>query len=180
MGPGYRHVACCVEGSLAHKAVVAAGMRMLADKDATLTLLHVVTQPIAMMATPAPDISGLFDSAEHWLKDTVNETQAALHAAGSTSKVDGVLLEGHPGISVVSWARDPTSTWSWPPRTGATSTARSWGRSRPMSRTTPRATSILYARRWPPTTTPCRHVVQAHRRPVRPSWTRSRDHAHRG
>ncbi len=106
MGPGYRHVACCVEGSLAHKAVVAAGMRMLADTDATLTLLHVVTQPIAMMATPAPDISGLFDSAEHWLKDTVNETQAALHAAGSTSKVDGVLLEGHPGISVVSWARD--------------------------------------------------------------------------
>ena len=81
-------------------------MRMLADKDATLTLLHVVTQPIAMMATPAPDISGLFDSAEHWLKDIVNETQAALHAAGSTSKVDGVLLEGHPGISVVSWARD--------------------------------------------------------------------------
>jgi nucleotide-binding universal stress UspA family protein len=106
MGPGYRHVACCVEGSLAHKAVIAAGMRMLADEDATLTLLHVVTQPIAMMATPAPDISGLFESAEHWLKDVVNETQAALRAAGSKATVDGVLLEGHPGISVVSWTKD--------------------------------------------------------------------------
>jgi nucleotide-binding universal stress UspA family protein len=88
MGPGYRHVACCVEGSLAHKAVIAVGIRMLANDEATLTLLHVVTQPIAMMATPAPDISGLFESAEHWLKDVVNETQ------------------GHPGISVVSWAKD--------------------------------------------------------------------------
>lgn len=106
MGPGYRHVACCVEGSLAHKAVIAAGIRMLDDKDGTLTLLHVVTQPIAMMATPVPDISGLFESAEHWLKDVVNETQAALHTAGSTAKVDGVLLEGHPGISVVSWAKE--------------------------------------------------------------------------
>jgi nucleotide-binding universal stress UspA family protein len=106
MGPGYRHVACCVEGSLAHKAVIAAGTRMLADDDAKLTLLHVVTQPIAMMATPAPDISGLFESAEHWLKDVVNETQATLRAAGSKATVDGVLLEGHPGISVVSWTKD--------------------------------------------------------------------------
>jgi len=106
MGPGYRHVACCIEGSRAHKAVIAAGMRMLADQDATLTLLHVVTQPIAMMATPAPDISGLFESAEHWLKEVVNETQAALQAGGSQAKVDGVLLEGHPGISVVAWAKE--------------------------------------------------------------------------
>jgi nucleotide-binding universal stress UspA family protein len=106
MGPGYRHVACCVEGSLAHKAVIAAGLRMLADEDATLTLIHVVTQPIAMMATPAPDISGLFESAEHWLKDVVNESQDALRAAGSKATVDGVLLEGHPGISVVGWTKD--------------------------------------------------------------------------
>jgi nucleotide-binding universal stress UspA family protein len=107
MGPGYRHVACCVEGSHAHKAVIAVGMRMLAtNDDATLTLLHVVTQPIAMMATPVPDISGLFESAEHWLKDVVNETHNALRAAGSSAKVDGVLLEGHPGISVVSWAKE--------------------------------------------------------------------------
>ena len=105
MGPGYRHVACCVEGSLAHKAVIAAGARML-DDDGKLTLLHVVTQPIAMMATPTPDISGLFDSAESWLRDVVTRTQEQLTAAGSHAKVDGVLLEGHPGISVVSWAKD--------------------------------------------------------------------------
>jgi nucleotide-binding universal stress UspA family protein len=105
MGPGYRHVACCVEGSLAHKAVIAAGARML-DDDATLTLLHVVTQPVAMMATPTPDISGLFDSAESWLREVVTETQHQIQSAGSQAKVDGVLLEGHPGISVVAWCKD--------------------------------------------------------------------------
>ncbi len=105
MGPGYRHVACCIEGSMAHKAVIAAGARML-DDAGTLTLLHVVTQPIAMMATPTPDISGLFDSAESWLRDVVTETQNQLRAAGSQAHVDGVLLEGHPGIWVVSWSRD--------------------------------------------------------------------------
>lgn len=104
MGPGYRHVACCVEGSLAHKAVIAAGMRFL-DDNGTLTLIHVVTQPIAMMATPAPDISGLFESAEHWLNDVVRDTQSDLRAQGSSATVDGVLLEGHPGISVVGWAK---------------------------------------------------------------------------
>ena len=70
---------------------------MLADKDATLTLLHVVTQPIAMMATPAPDISGLFDSAEHWLKDVVNETQSRLRAAGSTGESRRSPAGGAPG-----------------------------------------------------------------------------------
>ncbi len=90
---------------MAHKAVITAGARML-DDTGTLTLLHVVTQPIAMMATPTPDISGLFDSAESWLRDVVTETQNQLHTAGSQAKVDGVLLEGHPGISVVSWAKD--------------------------------------------------------------------------
>lgn len=105
MGPGYHHVACCVEGSLAHNAVIDAGIRFLDAEQGTLTLVHAVTQPIAMMATPAPDISGLFESAEHWLNDCVRETQETLQKAGSTAKVDGVLLEGHPGISVVGWAK---------------------------------------------------------------------------
>ncbi len=105
MGPGYRHVACCVEGSLAHKAVIDAGIRFLDADHGTLTLVHAVTQPIAMMATPAPDISGLFESAEHWLHDCVRETQEELQKSGSTATVDGVLLEGHPGISVVEWAK---------------------------------------------------------------------------
>jgi len=105
MGPGYRHVACCVEGSLAHNAVIEAGIRFLDSEHGTLTLVHAVTQPIAMMATPAPDISGLFESSEHWLNALVHETQQELHTAGSGAKVDGVLLEGHPGISVVGWAK---------------------------------------------------------------------------
>ena len=105
MGPGYHHVACCVEGSLAHKAVLTAGLRFLDPENGTLTLIHVITQPIAMMATPAPDISGLFESAEHWLNDVVRETQEEVTKSGSSAKVDGVLLEGHPGISVVAWTR---------------------------------------------------------------------------
>jgi nucleotide-binding universal stress UspA family protein len=105
MGPGFTHIACCIEGSPAQEAVIAAGIRLLAETGGTMSLVHAITQPITMMATPAPDMTDMFDAAKTWMGDAVNDAQHAITAAGISATVDGVLLEGHPGISITDWAK---------------------------------------------------------------------------
>lgn len=104
MGPGYRHVACCVEGSSASDAVIDAGTRLVDGGEGTLTLLHVVPPPMAVLALPAPDMSAVYAEAEAWLAQRAESIRTALRERGSDAVVQTSLLEGHPGIAVCEWA----------------------------------------------------------------------------
>ncbi|MCC6832411.1 MAG: universal stress protein [Thermoleophilia bacterium] len=104
MGPGYRHVACCIEGSSASDAVIDAGTRLVDGHEGTLTLLHVVPPPMAVLALPAPDMSAVYAEAEAWLAQRAESVRAAMRAGGSEAAVQTALLEGHPGIAVCEWA----------------------------------------------------------------------------
>lgn len=104
MGPGYRHVACCVEGSSASDAVIDAGTRLVDGGEGTLTLLHVVPPPMAVLALPAPDMSAVYAEAEAWLAQRAESIRTALRERGSDAAVQTALLEGHPGIAVCEWA----------------------------------------------------------------------------
>ncbi|MFN8121217.1 MAG: universal stress protein [Thermoleophilia bacterium] len=104
MGPGYRHVACCVEGSSASDAVIDAGTRLVDGREGTLTLLHVVPPPMAVLALPAPDMTAVYAEAEAWLAQRAEAVRSALAAGGSDAAVQTALLEGHPGIAVCEWA----------------------------------------------------------------------------
>ena len=109
MGPGYRHVACCVEGSSASDAVIEAGTRLVDGREGTLTLLHVVPPPMAVLALPAPDMSGVYADAEAWLAERADQVRATLAAVGSEAAVHTALLEGHAGVAVCEWAAHHTA-----------------------------------------------------------------------
>lgn len=107
MGPGYRHVACCVDGSPQAEPVIAEGIRLLADDaDACISLVHAVSIPTAVMALPAPDMSTMADSARDWLNARGTEVAQRVAEAGGKGRVEIVLLEGHAGVAVTDWAKD--------------------------------------------------------------------------
>lgn len=104
MGPGYRHVACCVEGSPASDAVIDAGVRLVTG-DGVLTLVHVIPPPMAVLALPAPDMSQAIEEAQRWLGERAGRIQGQLNAGGSSATTDTALLEGRPGIAVCEWSK---------------------------------------------------------------------------
>lgn len=97
MPESYRHIACCLDGSPAGDAALAAAIRTRSLGDSRLTLLHVMEPGIEAYRGYAGD--GIDDqppAARAWMEQMV-----AL-APGS----DGVLLDGHPATAVTEWARD--------------------------------------------------------------------------
>jgi nucleotide-binding universal stress UspA family protein len=94
MANGYAHIACCLDGSAAGDAALAAAIRMHSLGEGRLTLVHVMEAGL-QYAGFATDVG--IEDADHsraWL-----EQMLAL-APGS----DGVLLEGHAPTAVCEWA----------------------------------------------------------------------------
>ena len=93
----YRHIACCLDGSPASDAALAAAMRARSLGDSRLTLVHVMEPGIEAYSGLASDaVNDDMAGARQWMEQVV-----AL-APGS----EGVLLEGHPATVVSEWARD--------------------------------------------------------------------------
>ena len=94
MHNGYRHIACCLDGSAVGDAALAAAIRMHSLGEGRLTLVHVIEAGLEY-AGYSTDV-GVEDAqtSRAWL-----ESVMAL-APGS----DGVLLEGHAPTAVCDWA----------------------------------------------------------------------------
>jgi nucleotide-binding universal stress UspA family protein len=93
----YAHIACCLDGSAAGDAALAAAIRMRALGDGTLTLVHVMEAGVeAYSGYPTEAISDDAHAARTWLEQMVALAPGA----------DGVLLEGHPSTTVTEWARE--------------------------------------------------------------------------
>jgi nucleotide-binding universal stress UspA family protein len=94
MPNGYTHIACCLDGSAAGDAALAAAIRMHSLGEGRLTLVHVMEAGLEY-AGFSTDVG--IEDADHsraWL-----EQMMAL-APGS----GGVLLEGHAPNAVCDWA----------------------------------------------------------------------------
>ena len=97
MPEAYRHIACCLDGSPASDAALAAAMRARSLGESCLTLVHVMEPGIEAYSGLASDaVNDDMAGARQWMEQVV-----AL-APGS----EGVLLEGHPATVVSEWARD--------------------------------------------------------------------------
>ncbi len=107
MGPGYRHVACCIDDSPQSEAVCAAGVRLVAeDPEAVVSLVHAVSIPTAVMALPVPDMTTMVSGAQTWLDARGEQVARAVRDAGGAGRVEVVLLEGHAGVAVTDWASE--------------------------------------------------------------------------
>lgn len=97
MADSYSHIACCLDGSPAGDAALAAAIRARSLGPGRLTLVHVMEPGVEAYSGLATDaINEDVHDARAWMERTV-----AL-APGS----EGVLLEGHPATVVGEWARD--------------------------------------------------------------------------
>ncbi len=96
MADAYAHIACCLDGSAAGDAALAAAIRMRALGDGGLTLVHVMEAGVeAYSGYPTDAINDDAHAARAWLEQLVALAPGA----------DGVLLEGHPATTVTEWAR---------------------------------------------------------------------------
>lgn len=97
MADAYSHIACCLDGSPAGDAALAAAIRTRSLGPGRLTLVHVMEPGIEAYSGLATDaMNEDVHDARAWMERTV-----AL-APGC----EGVLLEGHPATVVGDWARD--------------------------------------------------------------------------
>ena len=96
MADAYTHIACCLDGSAAGDAALAAAIRMRSLGPGKLTLLH-VTEPGLAYAGFSID-AGLenLDTVRTWMKNILALAPGA----------DGVLLEGHPASAISDWAKN--------------------------------------------------------------------------
>lgn len=96
MAEPYAHIACCLDGSPAGDAALAASIRARSLGDGALTLVHVMEPGITAYSGYSPDeMNDDLHEARAWMEQMV-----AL-APGS----EGILLEGHPATATVDWAR---------------------------------------------------------------------------
>jgi universal stress protein F len=96
MAAAYTHIACCLDGSPAGDAALAAAIRMRSLGDGELTLVHVMEAGVvAYSGLPTDAMNDDAHAARVWLEQTV-----ALAPGAS-----GVLLDGHPSTVVTEWAR---------------------------------------------------------------------------
>lgn len=92
----YAHIACCLDGSPAGDAALAAAIRMRALGDGSLTLVHVMEAGVeAYSGYPTDAINDDAHAAHAWMEQMVAMAPGA----------EGVLLEGHPSTVVTEWAR---------------------------------------------------------------------------
>jgi nucleotide-binding universal stress UspA family protein len=92
----YAHIACCLDGSAAGDAALAAAIRLRALGDGDLTLVHVMEAGVeAYSGYPTDAMNDDSHEARAWLEQMVALAPGA----------DGVLLEGHPATAVTEWAR---------------------------------------------------------------------------
>ncbi|MBM3633911.1 MAG: universal stress protein [Actinobacteria bacterium] len=97
MAEPYAHIACCLDGSPAGDAALAAAIRTRSLGDGALTLVHVLEPGISTYTGYRPDeITDDLHDARSWME------QMVAMAPGS----QGVLLEGHPATATVEWARE--------------------------------------------------------------------------
>jgi nucleotide-binding universal stress UspA family protein len=97
MPESYRHIACCLDGSPAGDAAMAAAMRARSLGPGSLTLVHVMEPGIEAYSGLATDaINDDERGAREWMEQMVALAPGA----------EGVLLEGHPATVVTEWARD--------------------------------------------------------------------------
>lgn len=96
MAEPYAHIACCLDGSPAGDAALAASIRARSLGDGALTLVHVMEPGItAYSGYSSDEMNDDLHEARAWMEQMV-----AL-APGS----EGILLEGHPATATVDWAR---------------------------------------------------------------------------
>ena len=96
MAESYSHIACCLDGSPAGDAALAAAIRARSLGDGALTLVHVMEPGVsAYTSYTTAEINEDIHDARAWMEQMV-----AL-APGS----EGILLEGHPATATVDWAR---------------------------------------------------------------------------
>jgi nucleotide-binding universal stress UspA family protein len=97
MAEPYAHIACCLDGSPAGDAALAAAIRMRSLGDGRLTLVHVMEPGVEAYSGYAGDErqSDVID-VRTWMERLVALAPGA----------DGVLLEGHPATVTCEWARD--------------------------------------------------------------------------
>lgn len=96
MADAYAHIACCLDGSPAGDAALAAAIRMRSLGEGRLTLVHVME----------PGVEAYTGYAGDAMEDDVHDVRAWMErtvalAPGS----EGVLLEGHPASVTTEWAR---------------------------------------------------------------------------
>ncbi|MBM3664638.1 MAG: universal stress protein [Actinobacteria bacterium] len=97
MAGSYSHIACCLDGSPAGDAALAAAMRTRSLGDGALTLVHVMEPGItAYSGYSSEEISDDLHDARAWMEQMVAMAPGA----------QGVLLEGHPATATVEWASD--------------------------------------------------------------------------
>jgi len=96
MAESYAHIACCLDGSPAGDAALAAAIRARSLGDGALTLVHVMEPGItAYSGYSSDEINEDMRDAREWME------QMVAMAPGS----EGILLEGHPATATTEWAR---------------------------------------------------------------------------
>lgn len=96
MADAYAHIACCLDGSPAGDAALAAAIRARSLGDGALTLVHVMEPGItAYSGYSSDEINEDMRDARAWME------QMVAMAPGS----EGILLEGHPATATTDWAR---------------------------------------------------------------------------
>jgi nucleotide-binding universal stress UspA family protein len=97
MAESYAHIACCLDGSPAGDAALAAAIRARSLGDGALTLVHVMEPGItAYSGYSSDEINEDMRDAREWME------QMVAMAPGS----EGILLEGHPATATTEWARE--------------------------------------------------------------------------
>lgn len=94
MAEAYSHIACCIDGSPASDAALAAAIRMHALGPGRLTLVHVLEVGASYTGFPSEHLADEGDRAREWLQ------QMLALAPGS----EGIILEGHPASVIPDWA----------------------------------------------------------------------------
>lgn len=94
MAEAYSHIACCIDGSPASDAALAAAIRMHALGPGRLTLVHVLEAGSSYTGFPSEDLADEGARARAWLQ------QMLALAPGS----EGVILEGHAATVIPDWA----------------------------------------------------------------------------
>lgn len=97
MADAYAHIACCLDGSPAGDAALAAAMRVRALGPGGLTLVHV-------MEPGVHEFEGLAEGSGAEGAGDIRSWMERMVAICPGS--EGVLLEGHPPSVVGEWARD--------------------------------------------------------------------------
>ncbi len=94
MADAYRHIACCLDGSAAGDAALAAALRMRSLGPGALTLVHVMEPGLAYAGF----------STDLGVEDPANSRKWMESVLALAPGADGVLLEGHAPTAVCDWA----------------------------------------------------------------------------